>query len=267
MKKTDINKKKHDFSAAHNGQTIYYKITSFSYPLTVEVIYGGEYPSASYSWDVVIPDRVTYNGNTYAVTAIRNYAFAYCRDLTSVTIPHSVTAIGNNSFAHCSRLTSITIPDSVIFIGDDAFHGCSRLTSVTIPDSIVAMGNRVFEACSGLTSLTIPDSVRTMESSLFLNRSDETKETLNEELQYIPEEPEEPAEKSSGYGNIGALIGLFWLSKYWSWLAVIGCIMAIYYLFSSKYNLLTRIIAFILLSIYIAGYFLLNQNRNAPFNF
>ena len=50
-----------------------------------------------YSGAVSIPETVTYNGITYSVTSIGNYAFCGCSGLTSVNIPDSVTSIGGGS--------------------------------------------------------------------------------------------------------------------------------------------------------------------------
>ena len=44
-----------------------------------------------------------------SVTSLANYAFKYCSELTSVTIPSSVTTIGTDVFSNCSNLTSIII--------------------------------------------------------------------------------------------------------------------------------------------------------------
>ena len=45
--------------------------------------------------DVVIPD---------GVISIRQYAFAYCKSLESITIPDSVTSIENSVFYRCEIL-------------------------------------------------------------------------------------------------------------------------------------------------------------------
>lgn len=89
---------------------------------------------------VTIPTSVTYNGKTYSVASIGDYAFNNCPSLISVTISNSVTSIGNSAFSSCSGLTSVTIPNSVTTIGRYAFDGCKGLTSVTIPNSVTSIG-------------------------------------------------------------------------------------------------------------------------------
>ena len=76
--------------------------------------------------ELVIPD--TYNG--LPVTGISKSAFAFCTDLTSITIPNSITNIGDYAFQSCSGLTSINIPDSITSIGSWAFNGCSNLIQI-----------------------------------------------------------------------------------------------------------------------------------------
>ena len=109
--------------------------------------------SSDISGSVVIPSTVTYNGTTYSVIYIGDYAFYGCSGLTSVTIPNSVIYIGDYAFSDCRGLTSVTIPNSVIYIGEQAFYGCSGLTSVTIPTGVTSIGEQAFYGCSGLTTL------------------------------------------------------------------------------------------------------------------
>ena len=146
---------------------IYYNILSNN---EVEVTYRGSTSSSysnEYSGSVTIPSTVTYNGITYSVTSIGNYAFYDCTGLTSITIPNSVTSIGDYAFSGCWMLTSVTIPNSVTSIGSSAFSGCSGLTSITIPNSVTSIGDEAFKYCSGLTSITIPNSVTSIGRGAF----------------------------------------------------------------------------------------------------
>ena len=88
------------------------------------------------------------------VTTIGDWAFSYCRALTSITIPNSVTTIGDNAFESCSSLTSITIPNSVTTIGDYAFSYCRALTSVIISNSVTTIGERTFADCGNVKQIT-----------------------------------------------------------------------------------------------------------------
>ena len=107
---------------------------------------------------------ITFDGE---VTSIGYMTFAYCRSLTSVTIPDSVTAIGSGAFLGCWNLTSMTVPDSVTTIGNEAFYSCEGLTSMTIPDSVTAIGSCAFYNCRSLTRITIPESVTSIGDRAF----------------------------------------------------------------------------------------------------
>ena len=169
----------HDIEVKNaDGITIYYNFTNNG-ELTV-TYKGGDRNSFDneYVGDVVIPESVIYNNETYSVTVIVNSAFEGCSRLTSVKIPNSVTSIGERAFFGCIGLTSITIPNSVTTIGKYVFERCSSLTSVTIPNSVTIIDWRFFSDCSSLTSITIPNSVTEIGYKAFSRCSSLTSITI-----------------------------------------------------------------------------------------
>ncbi len=64
-------------------------------------------------------------------TALPNYMFENCRQLTSIAIPSNVTSIGEGCFVDCDRLEQIVIPENIKSIGYNAFN-CEALTFIDL---------------------------------------------------------------------------------------------------------------------------------------
>lgn len=83
--------------------------------LTVQVGYGKDTePSASATGlynkeitDLVIPDTVQYQGDTYQVVKISCYAFYRCTGLHSITIGENIEDISVGAFKGCSNVSSV----------------------------------------------------------------------------------------------------------------------------------------------------------------
>ena len=149
------------------------------------------------------------------ITEIGPYAFAYCENLTPITIPDGVTGIGAGCFANCENLTSITIPDSVTSIGASCFANCYQienvvdgvryvktttsdfdvldgsidvqLTEITISDKCRFVSGSALSNCRSLTSITIPDSVTSIGELAFCNCSSLTSITIPDSVTSIGE--------------------------------------------------------------------------------
>lgn len=63
---------------------------------------------------LVIPGEI----NGQPVTAIGDWAFAWCNTLTQVQLPDTLTTIGEGAFAGCSGLTAIALPAGLTTIRD-----------------------------------------------------------------------------------------------------------------------------------------------------
>lgn len=154
--------------------------------------------------NLIIPDKIEYNGTQIPVTSIREDSFRNSKNLESVVIGNSVISIGTDAFSCCRGLNSVIIGNSVTSIDSWAFYDCSGLTKaefasieslckisfahstanplyyahnlwiagkkvkdIVIPNCVTSIGQYSFDGCSGLTSLEIPNSVTSIGQSAF----------------------------------------------------------------------------------------------------
>ncbi|MCD8296316.1 MAG: leucine-rich repeat domain-containing protein [Prevotella sp.] len=151
--------KPYDFKV--NG--IYYKITSDT-EMTCEVKnrINNTNNGNTYSGNIVIPEIVSYKGNTYNVTSVGYNAFEWCSELTSITIPNNVTSIGERAFLGCTGLTEVIIGNGVTSIGQQSFSGCTSLRTITIPSSVNSIEYNAFKDCTNLNNIIIEDGTETL---------------------------------------------------------------------------------------------------------
>jgi len=75
-----------------------------------------------------------FKDGTYAVpesvTSIASWAFAYAKNLSSVTLGGNVTDIGSYGFAGCDNLSTVTMSSGIIRFGYAAFSSCSSLGGI-----------------------------------------------------------------------------------------------------------------------------------------
>ncbi|MBR1834867.1 MAG: leucine-rich repeat domain-containing protein [Bacteroidales bacterium] len=149
------------------GQTLHYTVTSTSPQRNVSVSCPAS-EIAQMTGTLEIPSSVTYEGNTYTVTALGQFAFNGCNRLTQVVFPNTVDSINDHAFYECTGLTSLSLPSSVSYIGDYAFAKCSGLTdTLVIPDNVTFIGNSAFFKCSRITALRLSNSISSIEDFTF----------------------------------------------------------------------------------------------------
>lgn len=89
----------------------------------------GDY-SGAYSGDIIIPEKVTFEGNEYTVVRIGAGAFSNCKNLTSVVMPNTVTDVLEGAFYDCPNLKSITFSNNTRGIGYMTLRECPSLTKL-----------------------------------------------------------------------------------------------------------------------------------------
>ena len=119
-----------------------------------------QYPIGNTTPSYDIPD---------SVTTIREWAFARCEGLKSITIPDSVIIIKWCAFSECTNLSDVTIGNNVKTIGSSAFFKCKSLEHITISDSVETIGSLAFYECINLEDIIIPDGVMTIDISAFMD--------------------------------------------------------------------------------------------------
>ena len=127
----------HDFEAISNGTTFYFNLAKGGN--AVEITFQGSKPQDiddEYKGEIIIPSAITYEGNTYPVTAIGEGAFQGCTELITVHIPASVTSIQDCAFLDCKRLTSVfyNLPASQVFpITETTFLNVNPMIILNVP--------------------------------------------------------------------------------------------------------------------------------------
>ena len=183
------------------GEAAFYNsgITSLVVPESVETIDKLAFSHMANLVSATIPAGygITFNGCTSLktakitgnLTAIDDWMFNNCCQLSDFDIPDSVTRIGYSAFSgtalkeavipagvteiddwafgECQNLEKAMLPDGLKSIGEAAFYECPELTDSNIPDSVTTLGGYAFSCCPKLKDMTIPDTIDNFGECVF----------------------------------------------------------------------------------------------------
>ena len=157
----------------------------------------------SYSGTVDIPNYVTFNGKTYTVNTIGNYAFKDCSNLVSVRIPTTLKKVKIGAFDGCTSLAKVIVTDiaawcGIVYDGGNyngdfplgrAHHLFSdentEITEIVIPEGVTRIEALAFRDAKFVTSVTIPNSVNYIGEEAFRGMYGLTSINLPQEITYI----------------------------------------------------------------------------------
>ena len=161
---------------------LFINIVPFNTKATETTNESTEVPAYAYS-NSNITDIVIEEG----VTKICDFAFHYCTDLTSITLPKSLIKIGDQVFGSCEQLMNVyyngTIEDwcKIDFSSSDSnpmryaehFYMLDEnneyyeVTEIEIPSTIVRIKTYQFYGFDNLRNVTIPEGVKVIEANAF----------------------------------------------------------------------------------------------------
>lgn len=155
--------------------------------------------------EVILPEKVSYEGEEYAVTEIGTSTFYKCVDLVSVTIPKSINNVADGAFYACTSLRYVEITDGSTplsftnnyqfwtspldsaYIGRDLeYSGGTRnggnspfvgktssqyapIKKVVFGDSVTVVGRSLFRYSVSLESVILGENVTEIGSGAFSN--------------------------------------------------------------------------------------------------
>ena len=141
--------------------------------------------TAFYKGDIVIPETITYDGETYTVVATAANSFLDCRELTSVTLPATCVTIARNTFKGCIALRVSPLPSTVTSVGSGVFNGCTSLEEAIIWPGWSKPISEEFANCSNLKRLIITPGDAAVEMKLAMFGNSAESRTALSSIEYI----------------------------------------------------------------------------------
>lgn len=133
------------------------------------------------SGDYQIPD---------GTVSVGDYAFYYCVNVSSITVPGSVRSLGEGAFGNCSSLTKAVLNEGLEEIGEYAFQSSSGIRDIIIPASVKSVGKNGLCLSSGcrirvLSTDTVWADDAFRDSALIAGKKDSTLQKYAEDRGYM----------------------------------------------------------------------------------
>ena len=133
------------------------------------------------SGDYQIPD---------GTVSVGDYAFYYCVNVSSITVPGSVRSLGEGAFGNCSSLTKTVLNEGLEEIGEYAFQSSSGIRDIIIPASVKSVGKNGLRLSSGcrirvLSTDTVWADDAFRDSALIAGKKDSTLQKYAEDRGYM----------------------------------------------------------------------------------
>lgn len=158
------------------GNSIIYTLNTTNYTAVIAR------NQAYFANPLIIPNTVTYNGNTYAVTGSALNGFIACY-FPSVTFPTTPFFVGQETFRGCSCPSVIVVPDNVTLTSYGIFAR-SNIPGCVLPSTATTIGNAMFEY-TGFGQFSFPNNLTRIPALMFFNAAGPTNVIIPNSVTYI----------------------------------------------------------------------------------
>lgn len=119
-----------------------------------------------------------------SIKQIDPYAFAYCKTIEKLVIPHSVTGVGEGAFHH-SSIRTICFHNKLETLKRDVLSECSDLIRVEMPKGLSRIERRAFAGCTRFRDVKLPSTLRVIDDFAFENCKNVESVSIGRELEHI----------------------------------------------------------------------------------
>jgi hypothetical protein len=82
--------------------------------------------------DWIIPEFVSDGEKLYKIISVEEKVFSNYQNLVgTLTFPNSFVNVGDYAFEYCKKITSVIFGKGLKTIGKNAFFTCNKITSIT----------------------------------------------------------------------------------------------------------------------------------------
>ncbi len=148
-----------EYNIALNGIT--YRLSAMGKSAEI-VEYDSQFP------DIIIPETIEFEGDTFTVNALSPSVFFYKDGLETIVLPQTITELPRMSFIGCINLRKVILPSTLKVIRDNCFCVCHALEEIDLPESLEYIRYQAFEGCESLKRLFIPKNLL-LEENAFNN--------------------------------------------------------------------------------------------------
>ena len=105
--------------------------------------------------NITIPNNLHFKNESIAEYSLYMNAFAYNKNIESITTNNNLKEIDSHAFYECSNLVNVNLLNStnLVYIKGNTFNYCTKLESVKFPSSLDYISSYLFTGCSSLNQI------------------------------------------------------------------------------------------------------------------